>query len=409
MMMNILILTYWSYPDALIQTYTLPYVRIIKKNLPIGSSIYLLTLEKNQDIMEKPKRDEVASSLVREGINWLPYAYKPFGISAFVLWLGISLKLCSLIIQRKISVIHCWCTPPGAIGYFLSVLLNRKLILDSYEPHAEAMIENGTWKRDSFAFKLLFWLEKKQTQRAVYIISATEGMLGYAKRKYNVVIQSFYVKPACVDLDLFSEDALNDTLLRHQLGLDNKIVCVYAGKFGGIYLEDEVFDFIKVASTHWGDQFRFLLLTNHSQEEVMIYCHRAKIEPDCMVIKFVPHREVARYMGLADFAITPVKPIPTKRYCTPIKDGEYWALGLPVVIPADISDDATIIEANGVGAVLRAFSREAYQEAILKIDVLRMQPELRHKIRNIAKLYRSFDIAEKVYYEIYNNNPTIGL
>ena len=30
---NVLVLTYWSYKDALIQTYTLPYVRIIQKNL----------------------------------------------------------------------------------------------------------------------------------------------------------------------------------------------------------------------------------------------------------------------------------------------------------------------------------------------------------------------------------------
>ena len=92
-MKNILILTYWSYPDALIQTYTLPYVRIIKKNLPSGSSIYLLTLEKDQSVLEKPKREEIAEKLKHEGIRWLPFAYKPFGVAAFVLWIGISLKL----------------------------------------------------------------------------------------------------------------------------------------------------------------------------------------------------------------------------------------------------------------------------------------------------------------------------
>lgn len=402
-MKNILILTYWSYPDALIQTYTLPYVRIIKKNLPPGSSIYLLTLEKDQSVFEKSKREVTSKKMAQEGIDWLPFTYKPFGIAAFVLWIGISLKLFSLIVKGKISVIHCWCTPPGAIGYVLSVLLNRKLILDSYEPHAEAMVENGTWKREGLAFKLLFWLERKQTERASCVISATEGMREYAKRKYHVDIKNFFVKPACVDLKLFNEEVVNDQALRHQLDLQDKIVCVYAGKFGGIYLDDEIFDFIKVASNHWDSAFRFLILTSHSNKEIADYCNRAGVDMKCVVMKFVPHNEIPQYIGLADFALTPVKPIPTKRYCTPIKDGEYWALGLPVVIPARISDDSDIIEKNSIGAILNDFNQSAYQMAVESIDRIRKQPDIRSKIRHIAKRYRSFEIAENVYKQVYNS------
>ena len=44
--MNILIPTYWSYKDPLIQTYTLPYVRIISKYIGKEDKIYLQTLEK---------------------------------------------------------------------------------------------------------------------------------------------------------------------------------------------------------------------------------------------------------------------------------------------------------------------------------------------------------------------------
>lgn len=402
-MKNILILTYWSYPDALIQTYTLPYLGIIKRNLPPGSSIYLVTLEKDQSVCEKSKREVIARKLEQDGIHWLPFIYRPFGIAAFVLWIGISLKLISLIVIRKISVIHSWCTPPGAIGFFLSVLLNRKLILDSYEPHAEAMVENGTWKREGLAFKLLFWLERKQTERASCVISATEGMHEYAKRKYHVDIKNFFVKPACVDLNLFNEEAMNDQTLRHQLALVDKIVCVYAGKFGGIYLDDEIFDFIKVASNHWGNSFRFLILTSHSNEEIARYCNRAGVDVNCVLMRFVPHNEIPKYIGLADFALTPVKPIPTKRYCTPIKDGEYWALGLPVVIPARISDDSDIIEKNNIGAILNDFNQRAYQMAVESIDAIRKQPDIRTKIRHIAKQYRSFEIAENVYKHVYHS------
>ncbi|MBS1558117.1 MAG: glycosyltransferase [Bacteroidetes bacterium] len=402
-MKNLLILTYWSYHDALIQTYTLPYVKIILKNLPKGSKVYLLTLEKDGQTLKLPKRSEIEATLKGDEIEWLPIQYQPFGFSAFFMWISTSLKLSLLILQKRISIIHCWCTPAGAIGYLLATLLNRKLVIDSYEPHAEAMVENGTWTRKSLAFRLLFWLEKKQTQKAEFIIAATKGMREYAQEKYGVSIHQYFVKPACVDLNLFSEKDIKNKKLLEELNLIDKIVCVYAGKFGGIYLDKEVFDFLKVASEYWGESFRVLILTSHKRNEIVSFCNSAGLSPDIVISLFVDHKQVPKYLGLGDFAITPVKPVNTKRFCTPIKDGEYWALGLPVVIPANISDDSAIIEKTEIGVVLSGLEYSAYREAIEKMDNLLHQESdnLYSKIRAVAEQYRSFDIAEKVYASVY--------
>ena len=121
--------------------------------------------------------------MFKDGIHWLPFGYQSFGPKAAIAWLGIFIKLIRLIHSQKISTIHCWATPAGAIGYFLSIFTGKNLIIDSYEPHAESMVENGTWKKNGIAFKLLFWLEKKQSQRAHALIAATEGMREYAKEK----------------------------------------------------------------------------------------------------------------------------------------------------------------------------------------------------------------------------------
>jgi len=401
--MSVLVLTYWSYHDALIQTYSLPYLKIILKNLPSGSSLFLVTMEKDKSVLSGEENAKIAAALRDNNISWLPFPYRPFGLVAFFLMGEIFFKLSRVILINKISTIHCWCTPPGAIGYFLSVFLSRRLILDSYEPHAEAMVENGTWKRKGVAFQLLFWLERLQTKRATYVISATKGMKDYAMAKYHVRINNFFVKPACVDLELFNETAIGNIELRKQLKLDNKVVCVYAGKFGGIYLKKEIFAFAKAAIDHWGDVFRFLVLTNHSCEEIKQYCDEAGVPIDYLVIRFVPHSQIPQYIGLANFALTPVKPIPTKRYCTPIKDGEYWALGLPVVIPEGVSDDAMIVRENSIGAVLNQLNEKAYKRAIDEIDKLLSLPKqmLFNRIRSVAKQYRSYMIAEEVYRKIY--------
>ena len=56
-MKNILIITYWSYKDALIQTYTLPYVKVIRENLSDDQKIYLVTLE--QDSLRMNNNDSI--------------------------------------------------------------------------------------------------------------------------------------------------------------------------------------------------------------------------------------------------------------------------------------------------------------------------------------------------------------
>lgn len=403
-MKNVLVTTFWSFKDALVQTYTLPYLKIMHKHLPVGSKIFLLTIEQKRYQILPSELAEIESNLKKYNIISIRFPYYSYGLRSLLNWLRIIIKLFFLIIFEHISFIHSFCTTSGIAGYLLSLLTGRAYLIDSYEPHAEASVENGDWQRASFRFRLLFFLEKLESHRAKYIISATAGMRKYALEKYKVIFKHFYVKPACVDLDLFSLKNRKNTILLKEFGYEDKIVCVYAGKFGGIYLDKEIFEFFKVASDYWGEKFRLLVLTSHLSAEIEAKCKTVDIDMGKVNVRFVNHSQIADYMGLADFAVTPVKPIPTKRYCTPIKDGEYWALGLPIVITRDISDDSQIVENHSIGSVMKAFSQSEYLRNVKEIDELLKQyspAELYAKVRKVAEQYRSFEIAEQIYEEIY--------
>ena len=391
---NVLVITYWSYADALVQTYTLPYLRIMLGVLPAGSTIHLITLEKDGD----------AASVHEDGIVHHPFAYHALGIRGSLMIVGLVRSLIGIVRRSRITTIHAWCTPAGMIGYLVSLFTARRLVIDSYEPHAEAMVENGTWSRGGAAFRVLFFFERLQSQRASVLIAATEGMRDYAKRKYGITDKPFHVKPACVDLEKFSEKDRKDPELLRTLGLEDKFVIVYAGKFGGIYLDKEVFELLREAYDHWGERVQVLLLTGHTLNELMPWIEQVGLPPNIFTIKFVAHKDIPRYMGLGDVALTPVRPVPTKRYCTPIKDGEYWALGLPVIITAGISDDSEIIAANGIGAVLEGLDPASYRKALGTIDHLlaTRTPDQRYKaVRAVAEKYRTFDIAKAIYEEVY--------
>ena len=78
-------------------------------------------------------------------------------------------------------------------------------------------------------------------------------------------------------------------------------------------------------------------------------------------------------------------------------------MGLPVIISPRISNDSEIIERENIGVVVDFTDSIALPATIRKVEILiKNKIALKNQIRNIAIKYRSFEIAERIYQEIYN-------
>jgi glycosyltransferase involved in cell wall biosynthesis len=395
---NILVITYWSLTDALIQTYTLPYLRIMLSVLPKGSKIHLITLERGIDLHNGKE--------IEEGIIITQFKLLPFGPKAILHWRKNLKSLREMCRVNRICKIHTWCTPAGGIGYLLSKRTGIPLVLDSYEPHADAMVETGTWKKYGPAFRTLQHLEKKQTFHAEWLIGVVPGMKEYASQKFGYKGSNFLTKPACINTDQFTVRKRKNQKLLAELGLKDKVVCIYAGKLGGLYLTEIAFDFFKTAAEFWGEKFHVLLLTSAEHELIDQYSRNAALNRNQISAVFVPHNEMPDYMGLGDLAFSAFKPVPSRKYCTPIKNGEYWAMGLPVVIPEGISTDSDIIRENNAGYVCRELSKAEFEKACKHIDQLfhsESEDKLSARIHQLAEKHRNFTVALEVYKTIYGN------
>lgn len=403
---GVFVTTYFSYRDALIQAYTLPYVRMIRSRIDTGQHVYLLTVEQPSSAMTREEYNSVRESLKKEGINLLSITYGKFDLSFLLRLIPSLLIAVSIIITKRIGTIHSWCSSGGTIGYLLSLLTFKPLVLDSFEPHAEVMTETGTWKRGSMKFRVLFWLEKMMARRASVHICCTRDMADYAKRKYHVILKKQYVKPACVNLDQFSPSKWKIPSIVEELGLQNKIVCVYAGKFGGLYLQQEVFDFFRAAADYWGDRFRALILSREPRKQIDKWLETAGLPTETVIQRFVSHDQIASYIGAGDFGIAPYQPVPSRKHAAPIKISEYWAIGLPVIITGDIADDSRITVNEKIGSVVNELTPVAYRKAVLEISTMieNNDVEMLHKhIRRIAEKLRNYEIANKIYREIYQS------
>lgn len=408
---NVLVITYWSYKEPLIQAYTLPYLRIMSGLLGEDAKIHLFTLEKPNMHLSDDDRRRMEDDLRNHGMVTFSRGYHRFGLRAMVAWLLNLITLARYCRRNKIAVLHAFGSPAGTSAHILSILTRLPYIIDSYEPHAEAMVENGSWKKRSLAYLLLIAFERLQTRRACAVLATTAAMSEYAAKTYRHVPRVLIPRPACVDTEQFNYTK-NYARTRADIGFtDEHIVCVYAGKIGGIYLKQEIFDFFKACCDFWGARFRVIMLSDVAPAEMRQLVSAAGLPDDTIFLRQVPHTEVAAYLAMADFGINPVKPVPSKRYCTSIKDGEYWAMGLPVVIPAHISDDSELIRRYRIGAVLDRLDRPAYDAAVRELDQ-QLAPgrsdrlaadAIRRRIRDLADTHRGMAIAEHAYGQIYGS------
>ena len=85
-------------------------------------------------------------------------------------------------------------------------------------------------------------------------------------------------------------------------------------------------------------------------------------------------------------------------FVSPIKNGEYWANGLPIIVSKGIGDDARIIEEDKEGGYVLDPSNNSiekiYENIVSKLSLSRNA--------SMALKHRSFENVSKAYKTILN-------
>jgi len=186
------------------------------------------------------------------------------------------------------------------------------------------------------------------------------------------------------------------------------VVIVYLGKFGGMYVEQELFDFLQQInflqkSTSY--IFRFMILTPDKKERIKNFIDKSGIEMKQFIIDSLTRSEVPSYLSAGDIAFSGVRQNPSKRYCSPIKHGEYWACGLPVIVPDGISDDYLLVEKYNIGWRMPMLNKEGYIETMKKVFAewcWEKQPEYRQRAREFVIRDRNVEEYQALYAKIFS-------
>ena len=113
---NILILTQWSFKDALVQTYTLPYVSIIRQIISSEREITLVTAEQASIGLSDYEKDAINREWKKSKMQLVAMPYRRFGVKKIIVSTFQFFKFYRLIKRKKIKIIHAFCTPAGSIA-----------------------------------------------------------------------------------------------------------------------------------------------------------------------------------------------------------------------------------------------------------------------------------------------------
>ncbi len=347
---TVLIFAYYSYRDPVFQSAVLPYFL----NFPGSGELnfILVTFEQEQFRPTRAEIDSISRKLERHNITWYRHTWHSGSFKllkkAYDFLVGVTSTIL-LVLKRGVDVLYSEAFPGAILGHHIASITGRPHIVHTFEPHADSTIESGQWRESQWESKLLKYYERRVAESSVALLSATDA---YAEVwRDRGCTTPFHRFPSCVDPDKFKFDLESRENLRCQFGISSEqTLIVYMGKLSGMYWDEELGQLFRSFLRHDSSRFRFLVVSLEEREKVRRAC--GGLRSDTLTIVQAQRLEVPRLLSAADVGVCAVRQRPAKRFCSPIKNGEYWACGLPVMIPEGISDDYLLAQEAGIGIAI---------------------------------------------------------
>ncbi len=386
--MKLLYVSYWGVSDPLFQATVLPNLKILQ-SFDFIKEIWVSTVEREEGL---PEEDVLPKELqhIRLNARNSGFTLLDRGLDMF----HFAEELRKLIETESFGVIVARSSMAGSLVFKAAKSNKIPIIIESFEPHAAYMLESGIWRWWDPRYLFQTKKEARQKQHATGLITVANNYKDQLiKEGYNA--EKISVAPCPVDQQQFAYDAIQRHKIRDSLGIsDDTLVGIYVGKFGGIYWDDEALGLFGQLNELLDYRFHMIILSNQEGLEARLSSHG--LHPEQVTARQVQHHEVAAYLSAADVAFATIKSTPHRRFCSAIKIAEYWANGLPIMIPEGIGDDSDIIRAANAGVIIH---EKTPLKQVLSIDMIRklITREKRQAIAKLATKWRDLTLTREAY------------
>ena len=382
--MRVLYIVYWGALEQLGQSLVVPGVLRIAKN---DVDLTLVTFEKPLDLEDADRVAEVRDIFENAGVSWVPLKYHQtpkIPATAFDVTQGVAKSLAKRF-NGKFDIVHARTFQAGLIGMILSRLLRASFIYHNEGYYPDEQVDAGVWGIDSKPHRYA-----KMLERALYRKSDAVICLSERSAKELRALNSFVeVVPSCVDLQKFEIQPVSDS---------RSFRFVYLGSVGGRYDLRRIAKFVAEIESS-GVSVELRIYSKADRALINSEIEGTGLEPGAYSVEALSFEDVPEKIGQCDAGIHFLKPGIAEHAGSPTKIGEYWAVGLPVVMTPGMGDTDLVTENHRVGTVFS--SETSATETFEKVRSIVDDVDHRERCRSVAKKVYGIDDAVETQLRIY--------
>ncbi|GAA4019944.1 hypothetical protein GCM10022408_37590 [Hymenobacter fastidiosus] len=353
---SVIVFVYNSCDDPLFKGNLLLLLAHVGRQQP-DLRLHLITYEQVEYALTPAQQTQRHEEFARFNMVWYPLTWhsgrfkllkKAYDLLAGV-WLVLRLKL--KFSARSVVSLG---TVSGSFAFLIAKLFGLKYYGYQYEPHSEFMLDCHIWPASSLAYRGLNYLERLSGLQADILSTGTIHMMQRLQQRGSKA--KVYKLPSCVDETriAFRPEGRQRVRDKYKIPTEQTVI-LYLGKFGGIYYDQEIAELFYSFYQHNSSLF-FLIVTPEPVDYVAGLMQQAGLPDASYTVTRCPYEQVQDYISAADFGIVAVPALPSQRFRSPIKVGEYLCCGLPYLVCAGVSEDDLVAERDEVGVVVQEFS-----------------------------------------------------
>ena len=396
-MARVLYITYDGILEPLGQSQVLNYLKILSSE----HKIFLLSYEKEKDLISLPYYNSVKKECEQSNIKWLHLNYHKSSTRTYfdiIKGVAISFYIC---LKNHVDIVHSRSYLPALIALILKKSIRRKFIFDMRGLWADEKVDSGLWERTGFLYKLVKALEKYFLLNADEVISLTVS--GEREIRNFDYLQDKEVNISiirtCTDLEIFKPKRKDISGITFK-GED--FVLGYIGSVSLWYNFPKVICFFKKLLIIRPSSILYIV-NNGEHTEIKETLKRFSIKKNNYILESKKHKEVPSAIETMNAGIFFLEPFYSKVASAPTKLGEFLAMGIPCVTSKNIGDVESILDEGDCGVVLSSFDDEYVEKCVKDLINLSLDLEVKQRCRNTAKKYFSLKEGVVKYSEIYKS------
>lgn len=192
-------------------------------------------------------------------------------------------------------------------------------------------------------------VERSVLKRADAIIFVSHAMREYYQKRFRVNYEDASVIPCATDVALENLNG-HRAALRHERGLEDKLVFCYAGSGEDYQLPGQMCELFKKILHRFPNAF--FLIFSHHKDVFLKHLRHAGIEERHYKVDAVSHTEIFNVLQMADFGFLLRDNSVVNQVASPTKFGEYCLCGLPVIMTNSVGDFSDLAKRHKVGCVV---------------------------------------------------------